>query len=302
MAVTLKSLEYFKKVAESEYMASTAEELYISQSQLSRIISELETFLGVKLFDRVGKGIKLNACGHEFYRYTQQILSLCSEAQSSVREIYLHEAAQLTISANITAYMPSLLSRFKKAMPYANCRQTIATREHLIMQLREGKVDFAICAPAVSEAGLTCRHLRYESAGVIYYDGHWLQRRELVSVNDLMAENIICVTKGFALRDIMDDVCRQRGYHPKYVVETIEPTQMGAYVKAGLGITFLPLPVVEADDWYSRHCVHLTDDLKMDLCLIWRSDRVFNDVDQAFFDTVVNYFDELNGQDRTQKM
>jgi hypothetical protein len=72
--ISLKMLQYFKKVAETQHITNASKELYISQPQLTRVIAELERELGVTLFDREGKGIRLNPCGEAFYRYTDQDL------------------------------------------------------------------------------------------------------------------------------------------------------------------------------------------------------------------------------------
>ena len=59
----LLQMQYFLKIAETGNMTRAAEELYISQSSLSRTIARLEKDLGVKLFDRVGRQIQLNEFG-----------------------------------------------------------------------------------------------------------------------------------------------------------------------------------------------------------------------------------------------
>lgn len=65
--IELRHLLYFKRVAETEHLTKAANDLFISQSHLSHVIIELEENLGVQLFDRIGRGIKLNPCGREFY-------------------------------------------------------------------------------------------------------------------------------------------------------------------------------------------------------------------------------------------
>ena len=62
----LTQLRYFKKLATLEHLTRAAEELYISQSTLSMSISRLESELEVSLFDRIGRGIRLNAFGKAF--------------------------------------------------------------------------------------------------------------------------------------------------------------------------------------------------------------------------------------------
>ena len=70
----IHSLIYFKKVAELQHFTRAAEELRVAQPSLSRTISALETELGVKLFDRVGKNVTLNRFGEILLRHTNAIL------------------------------------------------------------------------------------------------------------------------------------------------------------------------------------------------------------------------------------
>ena len=83
MDISLKMLQYFKKVAETQHITNASKELYISQPQLTRVIVELEKELGVALFDREGKGIRLNPCGEAFYRYTNEMLLLAERAKTT---------------------------------------------------------------------------------------------------------------------------------------------------------------------------------------------------------------------------
>ena len=70
----LLQLYYFKALAEREHLTATAAELYISPPSLSAAISRLETDLGVPLFDRVGRNIRLNDKGRQFYDHVKLAL------------------------------------------------------------------------------------------------------------------------------------------------------------------------------------------------------------------------------------
>ena len=64
--ITLLQLDYFRRLAASEHITATARELYISQTALSNMLSGLEKELGVRLFDRVGRSIRLNEAGRVY--------------------------------------------------------------------------------------------------------------------------------------------------------------------------------------------------------------------------------------------
>ena len=148
MDISLKMLQYFKKVAETQHITNASKELYISQPQLTRVIAELERELGVTLFDREGKGIRLNPCGEAFYRYANEMLLLAERAKTTVNEVYQHELAQLTLAANVLSYLPSLLRMFREQCPDARFRQITATRDQISEMLMDRRADFGLyCFP-----------------------------------------------------------------------------------------------------------------------------------------------------------
>ena len=83
----LLQMRYFIKIAESGNMTKAAEELFISQSSLSRTIARLESDLGVKLFDRIGRQIYLNDFGRVFLARAKQVFLQLEEAQREIRDL-----------------------------------------------------------------------------------------------------------------------------------------------------------------------------------------------------------------------
>lgn len=85
--MTLNQLVYFQKIAALENYRKAAEELFISQPSLSRAMGSLEEELGVLLFEKAGRGMRLTKAGQLFMEYVQQILSSCQTACSKMEEI-----------------------------------------------------------------------------------------------------------------------------------------------------------------------------------------------------------------------
>ena len=94
----LHSLLYFKKVAELQHLTRAAEELRVAQPSLSRTIASLEADLGVKLFDRVGKGIVLNRNGAILLRHTNNALRELEDARAELSDQEAEGNRTVTIS------------------------------------------------------------------------------------------------------------------------------------------------------------------------------------------------------------
>ena len=114
----LLQLRYFKLTAESQQITRTASKLNISQSSLSKTIKSLETELGVPLFRREGRSIRLNENGQEFLKYVNQALEALESGQKALidRNQIDYPDLILHVQAGISA-LPNLIGGFMKKYP-----------------------------------------------------------------------------------------------------------------------------------------------------------------------------------------
>lgn len=291
MDISLKMLQYFKKVAETQHITNASKELYISQPQLTRVIAELEKELGVTLFDREGKGIRLNACGEAFYRYANEMLVLAERAKTTVNEVYQHELAQLTVAANVLSYLPSILRRFRDQCPDARFRQITATREQISEMLMDRRADFGLYCFPPDTPELKSELVFTDYSTLLYPKGHPFSKQKSVTVEELLDQPIIFVSKGFGPRDTVD---RYLGnYTFRYVAETMEPLQLFGYVNEGIGIAPMPLSTVLCTPALQAQYVDLEDSPPLDIHLVWKADKEFTEVDAIFVQVVKSYFQKL---------
>ena len=110
--MTLKSLEYFKKLAELQHFTKAANELHISQPSLSYAISELEKDLGVPLYDRKDKKITLNYYGEAFLSYVNQSLSILDEGLNFVKHIISNPKSKNISMGYIQSLSSSIIPPF----------------------------------------------------------------------------------------------------------------------------------------------------------------------------------------------
>ena len=285
-----RSLICFRKVAELENMTKAAQALYISQAQLSRIIQELEDQFGVPFFDRVGRGIKLNTSGRLMYGYVQQMFDLTFKTQKKVREAYLHEQSQVTITCNCSSYMPGLLKGLNSTLPDLKFRLMSVTNKKCISLLKEGVTDFSICCPMIDEPGIKTVLLRKEPALLIYPKGHWLEDRQHVSLRELENEKFIAQSPGYAVRDACEICFQKYKFEPDYIIETGETVLIARMVESSLGIAIVPASMYVQDSVFKFRHVELEEPVYGNVGISWISDRTLNGSDEAFIDVAVQYF------------
>lgn len=112
-----RQLEYFMEVAKREHMTDAAEELHVSQSSVSRSIYNLEEELGVKLFIREGRNVRLTPTGQIFLERATQIYNLAEESKREVKESLNPYSGTVRIAFPISMAahtLPSIIYAFRK--------------------------------------------------------------------------------------------------------------------------------------------------------------------------------------------
>lgn len=290
----LKQLIYFKRVAELEHITKASEELFVSESHLSRIISGLEGELGVELFDRSGRGIKLNPCGITLYNNVLNIMNSVDEAIKQVKASYQKQRSQLTVITNVSAYFPSLLKKLAKTAPDLILRQYSAPRNDLIRKLREGGVDFAICCPPIAdELEFSSIILHTEPAVVIYPKNHWLEGYKTVSLKMLKEEAFISVAQGYGSRDAVEISYYSTGIVPNFIIETGDTSLVYRYVYEGLGIALVPKSMTKQEDYFKDHYVDIEEPASGTIAISWKRNKVFNEFESIFYNITLEYFNDL---------
>lgn len=289
-----KALLCFKKVAELEHMTKAARTLFISQAQLSKIITELEQQYGVKFFDRSGKGIKLNNCGKLFYQYTLQIIDLVYKSEKKVQEMYLHETSELTLGCNANTYVPPLLRLLKENVPGLKYRQMSLTSRKCLSYLKEGILDFALVTPMIDDPEITTVFLRKEGGIIIYPEGHWLEQHDHVSFPMLKGENFITLANGFSVREAMDVLFRKYSFEPHYVMEVSDSYMSAQCVKQGLGISVVPKSTFIRDKYFKTRHVEIDEPCFAYIGLSYLKNRQLSETDNKVIETFISYFNSFN--------
>lgn len=240
----LLQLEYFRTVAHLEHMTRAAQELHIAQPALSKTIARLEEDLGVPLFDRQNRQIRLNAFGKAFLKKVETALDVLEEGRQEVADLAGMERGSIHLATNTLGRITAALGAFREAYPEVNFRilQTSpASVEEMIELLEKGEVDLCFTASSLDHPGV--RELPVLDAEVFLAvpPGHRLEASESVRLEDVADEPFIEYKAGHPFRKINESFCLAAGIRPRIVCEVDEPTALGSLVQAGLGVAFVPV-------------------------------------------------------------
>src|SRR5690606_20848970 len=147
MAFTLRQLQYFIAVAEQGGVSRAAQALSISQSSVTEAVKELETDLGVALFERHSRGLTITHDGHQFLRHATNILTQVSDARRafSDKKDETTGSLNLGVTSLVAGYVLSdLLRRYRRAYPGVDVTAIEDNGSYLEHLLIGGELDIAV--------------------------------------------------------------------------------------------------------------------------------------------------------------
>ena len=142
--ITFLQLDYFRKLAATEHITKTAQELHISQTALSSMIINLEKELNVQLFDRSKRTIRLNKAGQIYLKYVNEVFAALDNGRAAVQDMGSNKGQAVRLATGSSSVWLSLFHDFCKKHPKHTLKQSNYTVPQLIKALQEMTVDFVI--------------------------------------------------------------------------------------------------------------------------------------------------------------
>ncbi|MGJ7529983.1 LysR substrate-binding domain-containing protein [Variovorax sp. GB1P17] len=245
----LQQLHYFVAVAESESIARAAERLHISQSPLSRQVIALEARLGLVLFARSGKRLKLTATGRRFLDECKLLLSASARLESRVRDEATGRAGSMSIghveSAVHAGVLRKALRALRRQSPEVEVQLHASRSAAQFEALRRAEIDigFTHRPPPSSDANeLASRRVAREPYLLAVPGDRALASGRRASAKALDGEHFIFLPRQATEegRSQMLQACEQAGFSPDIRHEAAEPSTVLELVACGLGLAIVP--------------------------------------------------------------
>ncbi len=241
--MNLRDLDYICAVADHKHFGRAAESCHVSQPTLSGQIKKLEAQLGVTLFERSHKGIRVTDIGEEIIliarearEAAQRIKSVAASAQDP-----LAGNLSLGLIPTIAPYLiPLFVGKLQSAMP----NMSIDFREDITDRLNEallqGDLDVAILATPPEEDSLTAIELYSEPFWLIFPNDHELRSLQHASIHDVKADDILLLTEGHCFRDQALSICRPARKRRRQSLRATSLETLINLVASGQGVTLVP--------------------------------------------------------------
>jgi len=247
--ITLRQLKVFEAVARHLNYTRAAEELFLTQPAVSMQVKQLESALGVALFEQLGKRIHLTEAGKEALAYSRTITQQLDELEGVLNRIKGLAGGRLRISVATTAnyFIPTLLGTFSRRFPDVTVSLDITNRETLLRQLTENTVDLVIMGQPPLEADVEAQAFMDNPLVVVAPPDHPLVKEKWIPLARLQEETFLVRESGSGTRIAMERFFNERGMRLKTGMEVGSNEAIKQSVQARLGLGLLSRATIEQE-------------------------------------------------------
>ncbi len=213
-------MHYFLTVAEELHFGRAAERLHIVQSAVSQQINRLERELGVALFDRTTRTVRLTEAGRRLLPHAEQVRDAVTRARRAIDDLRVERSGTIRLgtSTGLGTRLEAILVEFARSAPDAHLELVNADTEERMKRVRSGELDAAIVRGARTEAGLELLPLWSDRLVAVLPARHDLAVLREIELARLAELPLRLVDRGRnpALHDLITDACGRAGFTPTF--------------------------------------------------------------------------------------
>ena len=287
--MNLRQLYYFRTIAELEHYTRAAEKLFVSQSNLSHAIQELEEELNVKLFVRKGRNIKLTKYGELFLPYVQKSIEDLEAGISTIKDYINPNSGTVSMVGfpSLTNFVTDLIVQYLSETNRVNVKFHYSQESffNIQSQLLAGKADLAL-GTKVDNPNVECVRLGEHQLALLVPTNHRLAQMERIDLRELDGENFISFDERSQLHHQCKEIFQRLGIHPNVVMETPQDVIIYGLVAAGRGVAITPYPLGGTP--YNIKVLPISNDVeKRELYLMWNKNRYIPPAAEYFRDFII---------------
>jgi len=244
----LHQLRYFCAVAETGSFSRAAEQSHVSQPSLSQQILKLEDELGARLFDRLGRSVRLTDLGKTFLPRARAVLRELEAARGEVVEQKASVSGTICVGVIPTVapyFLPQRLTSFSRKFPQVRLTVVEEITPVLLERLRAGTVDVALLALPIRGHEFEATPILTERVFAALPRKHKLANRRAIPLKELQAEPFLLLRDGHCFRDTAVAACDRARMHPKIIFESGQFSSLLSLVSAGMGVSIVPEMAIE---------------------------------------------------------
>lgn len=239
----LCQLTYFTAVAEELSFTRAALRLHISQPPLTRQIQALETDLGVQLFLRTPRGVKLTEAGESLLRDAGHVKALIEQATERAQLAGKGDASRLDVGvfgSAMLATLPRLFSMYAGSHPMVKIVLHPGQTPSQVVALRQGRVSIVFERLLPEEPDIAVELVAREPVILVLPQHHPLAKRKTVGIEQLRDEPMIIPSSPSRIANVGLQLCRAHGFEPRLAQQCSDVMSGAVLAACGTGLFLAP--------------------------------------------------------------
>ncbi|MEW9674856.1 LysR family transcriptional regulator [Lentibacillus sp. L22] len=281
----IKHLQYFLEVIHTRSFTHAAENLYITQPALSRIIKSLENEIGTPLFIRSRKELIVTDGGWVLYKYAKEIEKQFRDLQTELGNLQTLKKGHIRIglpTVTNSSFFSQLIGSFHHEYPEVTFQLEEDGSRRIEEKVMYDQLDFGVMVLPTKNDGIDYFTFVNESLNVVMPSSHPLSEASEISLEKLKDETFILFNQDFSLRNVVLEACQEAGFEPKVISETSQLDFIEDMVASGLGITLLP-ESTSMELTSEIQTIPVTDPtIDWNLAIIWKGDNYLPQINKEF--------------------
>jgi DNA-binding transcriptional LysR family regulator len=248
--LNLNHLAIFQAIAEAGSIGGGAARLHISQPAASKQLKDFESTLGLALFDRLPRGVRLSAAGEQLLIYARRISATENAAEQALAELRNLHAGKLAIGASTTIgnyLLPALLAEYRHAWPGIEIVLEIANTELIQRKLLDNVLDLGLTEGFVESDELHAEVFAVDQIVVIAAPDHPLTKCSALTLQQLCHEPCVLREPGSGTRSVIEHMLTQRGLQHAAAMSLGSTEAIKRAVAAGAGISLVSRLAVSSE-------------------------------------------------------
>ncbi len=241
--MNLHHLAIFHAVAETGSISACAQRMRISQPAISRQLKEFEQRIGVVLFERLPRGMRLTQPGEVLRDYAARLFAIARTAEAAVKELSDARQGHLSIGASNTVgtyILPGVLARFRRSFPEVGISMFVGNTEQVSQGVADLRFMVGFIEGPLHVPGLRADRFIDDEIVPVAAADHPLSGRKRLGAGDLSGQPLLMRERGSGTRELIEAHLQRHGIRPGNIVEFGNTEAIKQAAVQGGGIAWLP--------------------------------------------------------------
>jgi DNA-binding transcriptional LysR family regulator len=250
----LRQLEIFCKVVELKSFSRAAEVVFLTQASVSERIAGLESSIGTKLLDRLGRQILPTKAGELLYRQAIRLLDMKRTARLEMEDFLGLKQGEVRLGGSTIPgeyILPKIIGQFYKKYPFVSVSIAISDTTEIERLVLSGDLELGVIGSRSSCKDLINYDLWEDELILVVHAGHRWAKKKIVSLDELLNEPFILREKGSGTQKIFEEILENSGIKNIFSLKSTacfgSSTAVKEGIKSGIGVSILSSRALETE-------------------------------------------------------